>query len=209
MKGWVDIALRFGTALQEPLPGRAYQETMMPASRRGEAAPQDPVPSAVLLALVMRSPDPGLIFIKRAEGGPHGGQIAFPGGKREQADAFPVGTALREADEEIGLEPSSVQVLGLLTPLTIAASGFLVEPVVGLVSGAPEWKPNPDEVDGVFEVPLPELLRGENRSEREILVRGARMSVPCFIFGDLLVWGASAMMLAEFAEVLARTKLFP
>jgi 8-oxo-dGTP pyrophosphatase MutT (NUDIX family) len=208
-EGWDDIALKLGAALTEPLPGRPYQEAMMPASRRGEAAPRDPIPSAVLLAVVIRGPDPALLFIKRAAGGPHGGQIAFPGGKREQADAFPIGTALREAREEIGLEPSSVQVLGLLSPLTISLSGFLVQPVAGLVARPPEWKPNPGEIDGVFEIPLSELLRTEKASEREILVRGQSILVPCYVFGELLVWGATAMMLAEFAEALARAKMNP
>jgi 8-oxo-dGTP pyrophosphatase MutT (NUDIX family) len=203
-EGLERISERVRNALAEPLPGRAFQESMLPASRRGQAAPPRLSSSAVLLAIVVGSRGPSLVLIERAAGGPHGGQIAFPGGRQEEGDSSLVDTALREAEEEVGLERGSVEVLGLLSPLTISVSGFLVQPVVGLVATPPAWKPNPGEVASVFEIPLPELLRSENRQEREILARGEAISVPCYVFGELLVWGASAMMLAEFEEVLRR-----
>jgi 8-oxo-dGTP pyrophosphatase MutT (NUDIX family) len=169
------------------------------------AAPPRPEPSAVLLALVAGgSGGPSLVLVEREAGGPHGGQIAFPGGRREAGDSSMVETALREAREEVGIDPESVDVLGLLSPLAIPVSGFLVQPVVGLVAGTPELKANPGEIASVFEVPLAQLMKPENRQEREVLARGRSLIVPCYVFGEAVVWGATAMMLAEFEAVLRR-----
>jgi len=175
---------------------------MRPAFRSAEEAVPDARPSAVLAALVEGTAGPSIILIERTQGGPHGGQIAFPGGSEEKGDEGPVGTALREAREEIGLEPGSVEVLGLLTPLTIAVSRFLVRPVLGLVTGRPTLAPNPAEVVSILELGLDELLDPASKAEREILVRGEMRLVPCYLFGSVLVWGATAMILAELESLL-------
>jgi 8-oxo-dGTP pyrophosphatase MutT (NUDIX family) len=204
-----ELGERVRAVLAGPLPGRAFQDTMVPPSRRGQSAPPEPFPSAVLIAIVDGSAGPSLVLVEREAGGPHGGQIAFPGGKKEHSDSSIVETALREAHEEIGLDSGKVEVLGLLSPLTISVSRFLVQPVVGLVAEAPVLKPNPGEIASIFEVPIAELLRPENRQEREILVRGEGLLVPCYVFGEVLVWGATAMMLRELEEVLRRATRGP
>jgi 8-oxo-dGTP pyrophosphatase MutT (NUDIX family) len=177
---------------------------MRPAFRAGQATPRGFRPSAVLVPIVFRGGGPSLILIERAPGGFHGGQIAFPGGAEEEGDGGPVGTALREAREEIGLHPGSVDVLGLLSPLTVIVSRFLIQPVVGLVAERPVFEPSPDEVAGIIEVPLAELAGPGNKREREIDVRGESRTVPCYQFGKTVVWGVTAMMLSELEELLRR-----
>jgi 8-oxo-dGTP pyrophosphatase MutT (NUDIX family) len=194
-------------ALAGTLPGRASQEEMMSAYGKGSAAPFEPRSSAVLVALVAGGPGPSLLLIERTAGGPHGSQIAFPGGKREDGDLSLVETALREAREEIGLDPGSVEVLGLLSPVSVYVSRFLVQPIVGFVAEAPALSPNPDEVASIIEVPLAELLRPGNRQKRAVLARGEVRVVPCYVFGEIIVWGATAMILAEFEQVIRRCLL--
>jgi len=192
--------------LAKPLPGSEYRDLMLPASRRGEI-PRAPLSnSSVLIALLGARVEASLVLIERSSGGPHGGQIAFPGGREEAGDLSPVDTALREAREEIGLDPREVEVLGTLSPLVVAVSGFLVRPVVGFVAEPPSLKANPEEVAAILEVSLEQLTRPESKAERELLVRGERLLVPCYLFGENLVWGATAMMLRELEEVLVRLK---
>ncbi len=199
------FAAALRTQLASPLPGRAYQELMLPAARRSELDPPSTSNSAVLLALLGARSEPSLLLIERGAGGPHGGQFAFPGGKEEAGDGGPVGTALREAQEEIGLDPGEVEVLGLLTPLVVKVSAFFVRPVVGFVAGSPALAANRDEVAAILEIPLEQLTRPECRGEREVLARGERLLAPCYVFGETLVWGATAMMLREFEELLIRS----
>jgi 8-oxo-dGTP pyrophosphatase MutT (NUDIX family) len=202
-KEWSELERRLREALSGPLPGRAAHETMLPASRPSLAAQGEYLPSAVLVAIVAAPAGPSLLLIERAEGGPHGGQIAFPGGRAEEGDADLAATALREAREEIGLEPASVEVLGLLSPLGIAVSRYRVQPVVGLASGFAPLRANPAEVVAILEAPLAELTDPRSRSKREISVRGERLLVPCYLFGGLLVWGATAMILSELEAILS------
>jgi 8-oxo-dGTP pyrophosphatase MutT (NUDIX family) len=193
---------RLREALAGGLPGPACHEGMIPASRRTREAPAELLRSAVLVAIAPGKEGPSLLLIERTDFGPHGGQIAFPGGKMEDGDSGPVATALREAQEEIGLDPASVEILGLLSPLSISVSRFQVQPVVGLVSEPPLMRPNPDEVAAIHELPIAMLMDPRSRTEREILVRGESLLAPCYLFGEILVWGATAMIMAELAELL-------
>jgi 8-oxo-dGTP pyrophosphatase MutT (NUDIX family) len=178
---------------------------MLPAARRGETPSRSPSASSVLIALLGARPEPSLLLIERSAWGAHGGQIAFPGGRQEKVDSGPIDTALREAREEVGLEPREVEVLGLLSPLVVAVSSYLVQPVVGFVAEPPSFAANPDEVSAILELKLEQLTRPESKAEREILVRGERLVVPCYLFGPTIVWGATAMMLREFEEALRRS----
>lgn len=132
----------------------------------------------------------------------HAGQISFPGGSHENAETM-VETALRETEEEIGVQADRVEVLGKLTPIYIPPSDFVVHPFVGWYpGGTPVFDPNPDEVAEVLEVPLRTLLDPATQVETEVQVNGFRLRVPVFLFESHKVWGATAVMLNELLERL-------
>ncbi len=132
----------------------------------------------------------------------HRSQISFPGGARENGEPL-VATALREAEEEVGIPPSAVDVLGEMSPLRIPVSGFLVHPFVGFTPGRPEYRLDPREVAGVIEARLAHLLDPERRREEEQEFRGRRVMVPFYDLPGVErppLWGATAMMLSALIE---------
>jgi 8-oxo-dGTP pyrophosphatase MutT (NUDIX family) len=159
--------------------------------------------SAVCILLYPKADGWYIPLIVRPEyDGTHSGQVAFPGGKVEETDADVVATALREMSEEIGVTLSEVEVLGRLTPLFVFASNFMVHPIVAVTDQTPAFVPDPREVARILEVPVKDLLDESLRSEKEINVRGFRVQAPFFDFQGQTVWGATAMMLSEFAVLL-------
>lgn len=180
-----------------------------------------PAAASVLVPLVVRTAGEGsagclsVLFTQRTEGlSDHPGQVSFPGGRAEPADPDPVHTALREAEEEIGLPFDAVEVLGSL-PLYVTGTGFHVTPVVGLVHRLPTLRPDPREVADVFEVPLPFLMTpahhrhhsiGEGDDRRSFLsmpwpaVPADMAEVPP---GTRFIWGATAGMLRNLYRFLA------
>lgn len=159
-------------------------------------------PAAVLLALLGSGAEARVVLTRRTEGlRHHGGQISFPGGRIEAADADPVAAALREADEEIGLAPSSSQPLGYLDPF-VTITGFHVFPVVARVLG--EFRPriDPSEVAEVFDVPLAFLLDSHNARQHRIDYQGRSRTVLEFQYGPHRIWGATAAMLVNFRNRL-------
>lgn len=176
---------------------RPLVEEVERAEEHDPALPQGARQSAVLLLL---GPGPDLLLIERAEQlRHHAGQPAFPGGSVDPGDSGPVGTALREAAEEVGVDPAGVQVLGTLQPLYIAASGFAVTPVLGW------WRePSPvrvvdaAEVARVVRVPLTELADPANR----IRVRHPSGRVgPGFDVAGMLVWGFTAGLIDRLLTI--------
>ena len=131
----------------------------------------------------------------------HSGQIAFPGGSVDPGDANEISTALRETEEEIGIQATSVEVIGPLSKLFIPASKFLVYPFVGSLDSKPQFRPNPAEVNSVITVSIDELLNLTPVTKAFQTSYGL-LQAPCFQLGEHAVWGATAMMLSEFREVL-------
>jgi 8-oxo-dGTP pyrophosphatase MutT (NUDIX family) len=193
-------AVRLAERMSGPLPGLEAQKAMAPFGRisgRYTATPAGASHAAVLLLVTARSE---LVFIRRAaDGRAHSGEIAFPGGAREAVDADLAATAVRETEEEIGVPRAAVTVLGELTPLYIPVSNFSVHPFVGCADDVLRFVCQPSEVDEAILLPIPEFAAA--RDELEIRRRGFVYRAPCYRFGEVTIWGATAMITAEFLQV--------
>ena len=169
---------------------------MMPIAELREAA--------VLVPLVERDHDFQVLLTQRTEHlAHHAGQIAFPGGRMEPSDADAVATALRETEEEIGLARAHVEPIGTLDRY-ITRTGFAVTPVVGFVRPPFDLALDPHEVADAFEVPLAFLLDPANRQRHTIEFQGMARYFYAFTYGDRYIWGATAGMLVNLAELLNR-----
>lgn len=174
-------------------------------SRERKFADRAPAPAAVLLPLVMRDRLSLLLTQRTAHLSTHSGQIAFPGGKVDAEDADATAAALREAQEEIGLPPAHVEVLGTL-PQYITGTSFFITPVVALVQPGFALQPNPQEVDDVFEVPLDFLMDPANHHRHAFEWDGVVREWYSMPYQDgereRFIWGATAGMLRNFYHLL-------
>ncbi|HEY1565560.1 MAG TPA: CoA pyrophosphatase [Solirubrobacteraceae bacterium] len=130
----------------------------------------------------------------------HPGEISFPGGRRDDGDPDLLATALREAEEEIGLAPSAVEVLGALQPTPTIATGYAIYPFVGLIAPGLVWSLSPREVAEVLELSLDDLRDGYGR--RRLLRRGVPIRTDTYVVRDDLIWGATARILADLFDRL-------
>jgi 8-oxo-dGTP pyrophosphatase MutT (NUDIX family) len=194
--------------LQGPLPGLKAQLEMTSISRGTKwEVRADYRESSVLALLYPKQQELYLALMQRTDDGRvHGGQISFPGGKAEPEDRDRIHTALREAKEELNIDPAGVEVLGELTQLYIPPSNFMVYPVVGYAAERPDFVPDPHEVARVIEVPVGHLLQAETRQQRPIFLRRQQIEieVPAFLYGPHVIWGATSMMLNELLLLLGR-----
>lgn len=159
-------------------------------------------PGAVLIGVC--SDDASVVLTKRAHHlRNHPGQIAFPGGKVDAADKDVTAAALREAQEEIALDPENVEILGLLNPHE-TVTGFSVTPVVALINGAPRFEPDPGEVDEVFRVPLSFLANPANFRIEGRRWQGIVRRYYVAPYGPYYIWGATARMLHRLASRFAQ-----
>jgi 8-oxo-dGTP pyrophosphatase MutT (NUDIX family) len=171
-------------------------------SALGTPRPGEPTPAAVLVGLVERADGPGLLLTQRTEHlRDHAGQICFPGGRIEAADADVTAAALREAEEEIGLDPGRVGVLGALPPYQ-TITGFRIHPVVGWVTPPFELRPDPYEVAEVFEVPLHFVLDPENHRRQNYRRGSLTRGYYVLPYRGRFIWGATAGILVNLARVL-------
>lgn len=162
------------------------------------------VPAAVLVPLVVRPSGTTVLLTQRAAHlKRHAGQIAFPGGRRDPGDDSARATALREAREEVGLDPSHVEVLGEL-PEYRTRTGYRVTPVVGWIDPLPPLAPDPREVADIFEVPLDFVLDPANHQRHYREVEGQRRHFYALCWEERYIWGATAAMLVNFHRVLSR-----
>ncbi len=160
------------------------------------------VDAAVLIPLIRRREGPHLLLTRRTMSlSAHAGQIAFPGGRIEAWDASPTAAALREAEEEVGLPPKNVEVIGRLDTY-ITRTGYRVTPVVGVSDPQKRLDPNPHEVAEVFEVPLGFLLDPAVREVHTRRYDGRDRYYYAFPYGNYYIWGATAGMLVNLVEVL-------
>jgi len=158
--------------------------------------------SAVLILLFPFREEVRLCLIRRPSSMKnHAGQIAFPGGKREKDDSSLLLTALREAREEIGIDTDSLEIIGELSSVYVQISNFLIKPVVGWMQQMPELFANSSEVDEIIFISLDDLVNQSNRCDREMETMTGRLSVPGYEINGLFIWGATAMILAELADI--------
>lgn len=182
---------------------RRCVQTALGTRRRQVVEPKDRVPAAVLMLFVYRDGEPHLVFTQKTQAVPHHkGQFSFPGGVVEAADRSRVETALREAREEIGLDPASVEVLGLLDDTPTATTSFVITPVVGLCRGTPVLQPDGREIERLVEVPLRRLLDPACYREELWEREGALRPVAFFTCGDSVISGATARILKDFLVLL-------
>ncbi len=169
---------------------------------RPELATRAPRAASVLIPLVARSEGLSLLLTRRTEHlSAHAGQISFPGGSAEASDASAIDTALREAEEEIGLARAHVDVLGTL-PDYLTGTGFCVTPVVALVTPPFSLQADPGEVAEVFEVPLAFLMDGLNHQRLSVQLPAGRRSFYAMPYGEYFIWGATAGMLRNLFHFL-------
>lgn len=155
--------------------------------------------AGVLVPLYLMEGELYAVFTKRREDlRRHPGEISFPGGRYEEGEENLRATALREADEEIGLSPGAVEILGALQPTPTIATGYAVYPFVGLIEPGHRWTLSAREVTEVIELPLLALLRGYGR--RRLVRRGLPIRTDTYLVGDRLIWGATARILSDLFD---------
>ncbi len=189
------------TRLQHPLPGLTAHAVMASETRLKLKMPSPNERTRESAVLILFYPSDNQVFIplilRPQYDGVHGGQMAFPGGRAEKEDENLIRTALREAQEEIGVRVSDVKILGELTKLFIPPSNFYVQPVVGYMTRKPEFYPDPREVDKVIEITLEDLKKPSIIGRKTLNVRGVEVETPYYNILDTTVWGATAMMISE------------
>ena len=155
--------------------------------------------AAVLVPLYLEGDELHAVFTKRREDmRRHAGEISFPGGRYDEGESDLRATALREAEEEIGLPPDAVEIVGALQPTPTIATGYAVYPFVGLIEPGRAWTPSAREVAEVLELPLRALLDGYAR--RRLVRRGIPIRTDTYLVGEHLIWGATARILADLFD---------
>ena len=157
--------------------------------------------AAVLIPITDR-PDPGVILTQRPNWlRSHAGQVAFPGGKVDEADENTIAAALREAHEELNIPPAVVQVIGIADTY-FSGSGYSIAPVVGIIPADLDFQPNPEEVEDWFEVPLAFLIDPANSIKKQATWNGQQRSYYDIQWGERRIWGVTAGIIANLVRRL-------
>jgi len=217
---FADAVARLETGLRSPLPGPAAQERLAPVPRREWPAGFNTArirnAAGLLLVFPKRKEETGersprflldrdsahIILTVRAQALRHGGQVSLPGGVVDPGETFEQ-AALREAHEEVALALDQVRVLGALTALDIPVSGFRLHPIVATASARPHLTPSDGEVARILEISVDELLNPRHFITTERERDGVTFKVPAFRIANVEIWGATAMVLAEFLALLS------
>jgi len=198
--------------LQKPLPGTEIQVQMAPPDRSLKNFPKVPQAdssiAAVLIILYQHNGSVYTVFIQRPDyEGVHSGQISFPGGRKEPEDTDIVKTALREANEEVGINLSKISVIGTLTPLFIPVSKTIVTPVIGWINKRPAFKIQEEEVVYLIEGDLKTFLNPSIINIKRFKILGEMRDIKYFDYNGHVIWGATAMILNELLEIIKKGRL--
>ena len=187
------------------LPGEESQQKMrvnydqsieLPFSKNNSTA------AAVLILLYLEDNEIHFFLTKRSnELEHHKGQISLPGGTQEENEEL-THTALRETQEEIGINKTSISIIGSMTPLFVPVTGFMIHPFIGYSSNKLEPTPAPSEVEAIFSVNISDLLNETNQTIEKRNIRGYDVEVPYFKLNNYEVWGATSMILSEFRDLI-------
>ncbi len=198
------------TAFEQPLPGPNAQMTMAPLPVNADRFQIKERPNArkggVLILFYPEAQNTMMPLILRPKyDGTHGGQVSFPGGKCEEIDISAIDTALRESEEEIGIDRREVTLLGKLSKLYIPPSNFSVEPIVGYTTKRPNFIIDPYEVDQLLEFPVAKFIDPGYIKRKNITPKtGVTLNTPYFHIDNHVIWGATAMMIGELVEIIKR-----
>ncbi len=198
--------------LSQPLPGPTAQIKMASGTRKKfPTIPANAKEACVLCLLYLKNNEWHIVLTQRVSTNTndrHSGQMSFPGGKYEPTDSTYENGALRETEEEVGIAADDITILGKLTPLYIPVSNFYVHPFVGVLDYVPAFTPEVQEVQEIVETPLSLLLEDSTRQITDLTIRGyAIKEVPYFNVYGKVVWGATAMMLSEFVDIIKESKV--
>lgn len=185
-----------------PAPLDGLRDRLLDPMEAATLSVRGDVQAAVLVPLFETRDGPGAVFTRRREDlRRHAGEVSFPGGRRDDGDADLQATALREAHEEIGLEPGAVELIGALAPVSTFVTGYAVHPFVGLIAPGRAWTPSEAEVAEILELGLDEVAAGYGR--RRLVRRGVPIRTDTYEVGGQLIWGATARIVAD---LLARLR---
>jgi 8-oxo-dGTP pyrophosphatase MutT (NUDIX family) len=207
---WTDSLLEQIQNELQDLPGKSAHIEMFPLRETSRMSIPDKGEYKVSATMAMLFPEEEEIKLTLTQRhdykGKHGGQISFPGGKTEEFDESTIQTALRETQEEIGINPNQINVLGKLTDVYIPVSNFLVHPYVGYHDSSPKFIASDKEVKEIITFNVTDLLKEENRQTTKIKTSNGLYlkDIPCFTIHDKIVWGATALMLNELKIILNR-----
>ncbi len=191
-----ELRVRLSAIAAEPLPGEvAHGDDVL------EVLDRAPVPAAVLVPVILGTPPAILLTKRNAHLNKHGGQVSFPGGRIDAADPDPEAAALREAEEEIALDPSQVEILGRMADY-VTGTGYRITPVLGLLPPGLPLRPAPEEVEAVFELPIGTLLDPDAPRRQRHHVRGIWREYWVWPHPEHYIWGATAAILVHLAQKL-------
>ena len=208
MQHFDQLIAKISDNIDKQLPGFSAHKKLQPylASAKSINIPANPFAkkSAVMVLLFPKDEKINVIYIERpANTGVHSKQISFPGGGREKNDKNYIQTAIRETYEEIGIESSKIHIVGKLSKLYVAASNYLIQPIVGYINEQPQYITSRAEVENIIEMPLDFLITSEIKEKPIRSSLGVTLQAPYYDIHGKTLWGATAMITSELVDLSA------